>query len=171
MENISINTMADVRCFFYYLIVEMELGAGFHPDTPIEDYTNEDGSFTFENGVVDLQCQLDRCYQVCLSFNEDIYEVGLALGRKLGYYPAIEPETREEESNGGQYSGVGFTFDLDISEYLEREGIEKMPSDMWDEIEDDVASRAHEMMNEGYHSGELCVTYNDDVFYGWWYSK
>ena len=170
--------MADVRSFMYYLIVELDLGAGFHPDTPFDNpdhwYVNYDtGQPTFadQHQRARLQSQLERCFQVCEQSGHDIYEQGLELGRKLGYYPAIEPETREEESNGGQYSGVGFTFDLDISEYLEREGIEKMPSDMWDEIEDDVASRAHEMMKEGYHSGELCVTYNDDTFYGWWYSK
>ena len=172
MENLAINTMADVRSFFFYLMEETRIGASFHPDTPMPDYTDRHGNPVFgREGCEAMQTKIERCFDVCEQSGHDIYEQGLELGRKLGYYPAIEPETREEESNGGQYSGVGFTFDLDISEYLEREGIEKMPSDMWDEIEDDVASRAHEMMKEGYHSGELCVTYNDDTFYGWWYSK
>ncbi len=79
MENLSINTMADVRCFFYYLIHEMELGAGFHPDTPMGDYVNRDSkqpTFTPDQATR-LQLQMDQCYHVCYTTNNDIYEQGV----------------------------------------------------------------------------------------------
>lgn len=79
MENLTINTMADVRCFFYYLIHEMELGAGFHPDTPMSDYVNtESKQPTFSPAqALKLQLQMDQCYHVCYTTNNDIYEQGV----------------------------------------------------------------------------------------------
>ncbi len=93
MEKLEINTMADVRSFFYYLMVEMELGAGFHPDTPIDDYTNADGSsYWGGHPQPTLQKQLDRCFEVVEDADGDIYECGMELGRKLGYYPRPDDE-------------------------------------------------------------------------------
>ena len=101
MENISINTMADVRSFMYYLIVELDLGAGFHPDTPFDNpdhwYVNYDtGQPTFadQHQRARLQSQLERCFQVCEQSGHDIYEQGLELGRKLGYYPAPDDQSQ-----------------------------------------------------------------------------
>lgn len=92
MENLSINTMSDVRSFFYYLIHECELGAGFHPDTPISEYVvvgTGKPTFTRAGQIEALQAQLDRCYQVCLSFNEDIYEQGV---EPRAYIQMLTPE-------------------------------------------------------------------------------
>ncbi len=94
MENLQINTMADVRCFFYYLMEERGLGGGFHADTPIVDYNGKDGLPVFWNGCQELQSQLDRCFEVCQELRYDIYEVGLELGRKLGYYPAPDDQSQ-----------------------------------------------------------------------------
>jgi len=167
MKNVSNWKKEDAVSFIECCMIW--IGMGFHPDTPMNGYVDGDGFPTFTVGdAMHNQTKLDKAFEL---LGDDIYEVGMELGYKLGYYPRPDDQTREEESKEGQYSGVGFTFNLDISGYLEREGVEKMPSDMWDEIEEDVAARAHEMMKEGYWSGELCVSYNDDEFYGWWYSK
>lgn len=81
MENLTINTMADVRCFFYFLMVEMDLGHSFHPDTPIEDYVNnQTGEPTFEpRFAFELQRQLEKCFHVCRLKKADIYELGVEL--------------------------------------------------------------------------------------------
>ena len=81
MENLTINTMADVRCFFYFLMVEMDLGHSFHPDTPIEDYVNlETGAPTFEPTIAEaLQNRLTECFVVCSTLGADIYELGVEL--------------------------------------------------------------------------------------------
>ena len=86
--------------------------------------------------------------------------------------PEIDVEDiDDDEDEGGDYNGNGFTFNLDTEEYLEKEGLASMPEDMWEGIIEDVEERALSMMKEGYRQGELCVSYNGEEFYGWWYSK
>ena len=101
MENISINTMADVRSFMYYLIVELDLGAGFHPDTPIAEYVNIDPSdpqyeqLTFHpDFAFELQERLDRCFQVCHECGEDIYSQGMDLVYTFGYLPRPDDDPK-----------------------------------------------------------------------------
>ena len=72
----NIHTISDVRSFFHLLVVELELGGGFHPDTPIRDYVNNEtgkATFTFEEADR-LQGVLDKCFQVCQHGNYDIYQ-------------------------------------------------------------------------------------------------
>jgi len=94
MENLTINTIADVRCFFYFLMVEMELGGSFHPDTPIQDYVNaESGKDTFEPDIAEtLQDRLTECFVVCSTLGADIYELGLKLAQRLGFSPRPDAE-------------------------------------------------------------------------------
>jgi len=94
MENLTINTIADVRCFFYFLMVEMELGGSFHPDIPICDYVNaESGENTFDpDQTIGLQKQLDECFFACDVNGPDIYEVGLQLAQRLGFSPRQDAE-------------------------------------------------------------------------------
>lgn len=81
MEKLQIQKMSDVRSFFYFLMVEMELGHGFHPDTPIHEYVNvQTGDPTFEPRLaVQLQRQLEKCFLVCMRKKVDIYELGVEL--------------------------------------------------------------------------------------------
>lgn len=172
METLEIRTIDDVRCFFFYLISCKELGVAFHPDTMIQDYYTPNGDPAIWNGVLTKQLQLERCFEVCSKLGYDIYEEGLKIVQAMGLAPAPTPEKEDE---GGQYNGNGFTFNLDTAEFLQEHGLDHMPDDMWEEIKDDVADRALQMMKEGYHQGELCISYCDDQyegeFCGWWYSK
>jgi hypothetical protein len=68
------------------------IGPGFHPDTPMEDYvvlrTNQQVSvFTTEDAAAN-QVMLDKAFEL---LGDDIYEAGMELGYKLGYYPRPEP--------------------------------------------------------------------------------
>lgn len=67
------------------------IGEGFHPDTPMADYValgNGQPTFT-SNEAVYNQERLNRAFEL---LGDDIYECGMELGRKLGYYPAPDPE-------------------------------------------------------------------------------
>ena len=95
MENLAINTMADVRSFFFYLMEETRIGASFHPDTPMPDYTDRHGNPVFgREGCEAMQTKIERCFDVCEQSGHDIYEQGLELGRKLGYYPAPDDQSQ-----------------------------------------------------------------------------
>ena len=89
MENATISPMADVRTFFYFLMVEMDLGGSFHPDIPICDYVNaESGKNTFSHAMAGrLQERLEYCFDVCDAESCDIYETGLQLAQRLGFSP------------------------------------------------------------------------------------
>ena len=95
MENLTINTMADVRCFFYFLMVEMELGGSFHPDIQICDYVNaESGKNTFSHAMAGrLQERLEYCFDVCDAESCDIYETVLQLAQRLGFSPRPDEMT------------------------------------------------------------------------------
>lgn len=95
MEKLQIQHMADVRCFFYYLIVEMGIGAGFHPDTPIDEYVGADNYPIFQHGGGTLQKQLNQCFDVCNQLKHDIYEEGLKIAQALGFAP--QPDEFGEE--------------------------------------------------------------------------
>lgn len=99
MENLTINTMADVRCFFYCLMVEYGLGGSFHPDTPFTDYDrqNEDypdeihSAFSPEFASF-LQERLTECFEVCEHDGIDIYQIGLQMAQRLGFSPRPDAE-------------------------------------------------------------------------------
>jgi len=88
MEKLQIQKMSDVRSFFYFLMVEMELGS-FHPDTPIQDYVNaESGKDTFDAAhAAQLQSKLNACHQFCFKNYTDIYKIGIQLAQRLGFFP------------------------------------------------------------------------------------
>ena len=100
MENATISTMADVRTFFYFLMVEMELGGSFHPDIPICDYVNaESGENTFDpDQAIGLQKQLDECFFACDVNGPDIYEVGLQMAQRLGFSPRPDDSAAIEQA-------------------------------------------------------------------------
>ena len=95
MENATISPMADVRTFFYFLMVEMDLGGSFHPDIPICDYVNaESGKNTFSHAMAGrLQERLEYCFDVCDAESCDIYETGLQLAQRLGFSPRPDEMT------------------------------------------------------------------------------
>lgn len=95
METFNIDDISDVKTFFYFLIVEKELGHGFHPDTPIHDYVNlETGEQTFTPRWADIfQKHLDTCFKVCNDLAVDIYDIGLELNQELGYSPRPDEMT------------------------------------------------------------------------------
>ena len=82
----TINPLADVRCFFYFLMVEMELGGSFHPDTPIAEY------FIDPDQAIGLQDRIEECFVVCSTLGADIYETGLKLAQRLGFSPRPDAE-------------------------------------------------------------------------------
>lgn len=75
----QINTKADVKAFFHFLVFVEDLGVGFHPDTPMEDYIDQNGEPTYTHErACELQRTLDQCFDDVYHYlNEDIYEVGL----------------------------------------------------------------------------------------------
>ena len=95
MENATISPMADVRTFFYFLMVEMDLGGSFHPDIPICDYVNaESGKNTFSHAMAGrLQERLEYCFDVCDAESCDIYETVLQLAQRLGFSPRPDEMT------------------------------------------------------------------------------
>lgn len=52
--------------------------------------------------------------------------------------------------------------------FNESEEFMALPFEARGAIENRVEQRIIEMRAEGYTSGELCESYNGDVFYGWW---
>lgn len=92
MENLTIANMADVRSFFYFLIVEMGIGASFHPDTPIDEYVDDTGYEMFQRGGGKLQKQLEQCFVVCNERGQDIYEQGMDIVYAFGYLPRPEQD-------------------------------------------------------------------------------
>ena len=97
MEKLQIENMSDVRCFIYFMVIEKGLGAGFHPDTPIDDYVNETGMTTFTFTIYEatlLQHQLDRCFAVCERLGEDIYEQGV---QPLAYLGMLECQQADRD--------------------------------------------------------------------------
>lgn len=69
------------------------IGAGFHPDTAMNEYvvlgTNQEvPTFTPEEAAMNQE-KLDKAFEL---LGESIYECGMELGYKLGYYPAPAPE-------------------------------------------------------------------------------
>ena len=95
MEKLQIQKMSDVRSFFYFLMVEMELGGSFHPDIPICDYVNaESGKNTFSHAMAGrLQERLEYCFDVCDAESCDIYETVLQLAQRLGFSPRPDEMT------------------------------------------------------------------------------
>jgi len=66
------------------------IGAGFHPDTQMNDYVDGDGLPAFtDDEARDNQEKLDKAFEL---LGEDIYECGMELGYKLGYYPRPKDE-------------------------------------------------------------------------------
>jgi hypothetical protein len=61
------------------------IGAGFHPDTDMKGYVNAFGFTIFsEEDAAMNQKKLNLAFEL---LGDDIYEVGMELGYKLGYYP------------------------------------------------------------------------------------
>mgnify|MGYP003511623542 CR=1 FL=1 len=100
MENATISPMADVRTFFYFLMVEMDLGGSFHPDIPICDYVNaESGKDTFDPDKANvLQDRLTECFVVCSTLGADIYKTGLRMAQRLGFSPRPDDSAAIEQA-------------------------------------------------------------------------
>lgn len=63
-----------------------EIGLGFHPDTPGNDYVTQDGATLFteeQAGEYDLKIQ--QCFDVCNELGLDFYEMALDL-----FLPALQ---------------------------------------------------------------------------------
>lgn len=128
MENLQINNIHDVRSFLYYLMVEMELGAGFHPDTPIYDYVRVNADhpgeeqLTFSPEFADvLQGQLIQCCRVCDKSNADIYLITMEMGRMLGYAPAPDlADMDPDDIDWEHYAYAFFQLPDKAAEYINR---------------------------------------------------
>jgi len=48
------------------------------------------------------------------------------------------------------------------------DALEALNFDDREQLEDDAKERIFSQIKEGYTSGELCTSINDDEFYGWW---
>jgi hypothetical protein len=45
---------------------------------------------------------------------------------------------------------------------------DNVPEDISEELDEQCKARIFEMMNNGYQSGELCESYDEQTYYGWW---
>jgi hypothetical protein len=76
MEQISIDTIEDVRSFFQLLYDKYDLN--FHPDDPFADYVNQKGERLFsDEEASQLDQVMEKCFEVCETVNVDIYQIGL----------------------------------------------------------------------------------------------
>ena len=75
MELKKIESISDVKQFAKLL--KAELGLGFHPDDPFEDYINfQTREFTYSPKEAKLRNELiDQSFQVCTREQVDIYSV------------------------------------------------------------------------------------------------
>ncbi len=78
MKNVSNWKKEDAVSFIECCMIW--IGAGFHPDTPMNGYL---ASFT-DDEARENQTKLDKAFEL---LGDDIYECGMELGYKLGYYP------------------------------------------------------------------------------------
>lgn len=74
----KIQTEVNLRQYLSYLIDV--LGWGFHPDDPIEDYVNEDGTHIFDElQVVVLEKLMEESFYICEQKGLDIYETSMVI--------------------------------------------------------------------------------------------
>jgi hypothetical protein len=76
-----------------------EIGLGFHPDTPGDDYVTQDRDplFTAEQAV-EYDSKIDKCFEVCEALGLDFYELTLdqflpMLSVRAEMPPVHPPET------------------------------------------------------------------------------
>jgi hypothetical protein len=90
----SILTREDAENFIKGCIIW--IGPGFHPDTQMAEYETPAGDQLFSiSRAFENQAKLNACFKL---LGNDIYIVGNDLLVKLGYAPAIEPDS----ANGGE---------------------------------------------------------------------
>lgn len=90
MRNPEIWTKEDALRFIDTCMIW--IGPGFNPDTPMADYVvlgtkQQVSTFTPEDAAAN-QVMLDKAFEL---LGDDIYQAGMELGYKLGYYPRPEP--------------------------------------------------------------------------------
>lgn len=84
MELNKINTMEDVEKFLRYVMIELGLGWSFHPDDDFAKYTKEDGSPCFSADEAEqLNDAIDRCFEVCEKYHQDIYHHALQIVKTI----------------------------------------------------------------------------------------
>ena len=71
----KISTLKDVT--YLAEILKVEIGLGFHPDDPFEDYINiKTGEATYKPEKAQLRNDLiEQAFNICRKKNKDIYEV------------------------------------------------------------------------------------------------
>lgn len=80
----KILTESDLRQYLSFMIDK--LGWGFHPDTPVGDYIDNNGnpSYTIDEIPI-LDRLIDESFDYCEANNLDIYEISMAiLNEKFG---------------------------------------------------------------------------------------
>jgi hypothetical protein len=95
MKSVKNFTSADAVCFIESCMIW--IGAGFHPDTPMSQYVTlgKDGQPTFTpNEVIYNQERLNKAFEL---LGDDIYECGMEIGYKLGYYP--RPDDHDKDAS------------------------------------------------------------------------
>ena len=71
----KVNTVEDAKAFIQWS--EINIGGGFHPDTPFADYVKQDDSPTFTpDEVTMLQPLLDACFKL---MGDNVYDYALDL--------------------------------------------------------------------------------------------
>lgn len=80
----NITTIEDVKLFAFQLVNEESLN--FHPDSDFSEYINFETNtsvYSPEESKI-LNVLMNKCFEVCEQYNEDIYELmGLPLFEKL----------------------------------------------------------------------------------------
>ena len=76
--------MQDVEQFLRYVMINLGLGWDFHPDDDCSKYTTADGSprFTADEATA-LNAAIDRCFEVCDKFHQDIYHHALQIVKTI----------------------------------------------------------------------------------------
>ena len=70
----KIETIEDVKAFFEFL--SKELIISFHPDDGFDSYIDENGNQLLSDDDCALyDTKMNECFDVCDTFNEDIYEL------------------------------------------------------------------------------------------------
>lgn len=77
-----------VKEFLHDCIVDLELGLGFHPDTPFEEYIFKNSAVPVLSCFTNKEARklnkaLEKCFDVCRQLDLDIYELGMEIMQPL----------------------------------------------------------------------------------------
>jgi hypothetical protein len=99
-DETTIRTVDDAKKWLETML--NELGMGFHPDTPTDDYVWDDGKRYFSKHQVRLlERQRAQVFAVLEAFDLDVYREGLRIARRLGLYP-LKFNTKKKENTHGR---------------------------------------------------------------------